>query len=183
MSPPESDLAVAQSHQTNKGAWLDRILGLAAALILFGVMMLTTVDVISRYLFNWPLRGAFELTELGLLTLIFAGLPLTSRKGEHVTMDFIDAIISERVRGLLMRVMELIVGLIVLGLAWQVWLKAGKIAGYGDTTDVLKLPVGPFVYFMAFMVAVTGLVHIARAFMTAPPPHAQPFDPDKASTT
>jgi len=34
----------------------------------------TPADVISRYIFNWPLRGAFELTELLLLTLIFAGL-------------------------------------------------------------------------------------------------------------
>jgi hypothetical protein len=36
-------------------------------------------------------------------------------------------------------------------------IKAGKIAGYSDTTEVLRVPVGPFVYFMAIMVAVTGI--------------------------
>ena len=59
-------------------------------MLLFGLMVLTTVDVIGRYIFNWPLRGAFEITELLLLTLIFAGLPLVSRADEHVTLDFID---------------------------------------------------------------------------------------------
>jgi len=42
----------------------------------------------------------------------------------------------------------------------RVWIKAGKIAAYGDTTEVLRIPVGPFVYFMAAMVAVTGVVHL-----------------------
>jgi hypothetical protein len=46
-----------------------------------------------------------------------------------------------------------------------VWLKAGKIAGYGDTTDVLRVSVGPFVYFMAAMIALTGLVHLYRVFV------------------
>jgi len=48
----------------------------------------------SRYLFNWPLRGAFEATELMLLVLIFAGLPLVSHADEHVTMDFIDRMLT-----------------------------------------------------------------------------------------
>ena len=78
------------SNRSEAGAWLDRVLGAAAAVLLFGLMMLTTADVIGRYIFNWPLRGAFEITELLLLTLIFAGLPLASRADEHVTLDFID---------------------------------------------------------------------------------------------
>jgi hypothetical protein len=47
-------------------------------------------------------------------------------------------------------------------LTWQIWLKAGKISGYGDTTDVLRILVGPFVYFMAAMTALTALVHVAK---------------------
>jgi TRAP-type C4-dicarboxylate transport system permease small subunit len=79
------------SKSSDGGAWLDRTLGAAAAVLLFGLMLITTADVIGRYIFNWPLRGAFEITELLLLALIFAGLPLVSRADEHVTLDFIDA--------------------------------------------------------------------------------------------
>ena len=39
---------------------------------------------------------------------------------------------------------------------------AGRISGYGDTTDVLHILVGPFVYFMAAMIALTGLVHVFK---------------------
>ena len=59
-------------------ARIDAVLGMAASAILFVLMLVTFVDVVSRYLFNWPLRGAFEVTELMLLVLIFAGLPLVS---------------------------------------------------------------------------------------------------------
>jgi TRAP-type C4-dicarboxylate transport system permease small subunit len=171
------------SNRFEAGAWLDRALGAAAAVLLFGLMMLTTADVIGRYVFNWPLRGAFEITELSLLALIFAGLPLASRSNEHVTLDFIDMLLGARGRQLLRRLIDLVCGIIILGLAWRVWIKAGKIAAYGDTTEVLRVPVGPFVYFMAVMVALTGVVHLVKVLLPGRPNTAPRFDPDKVSTT
>jgi TRAP-type C4-dicarboxylate transport system permease small subunit len=171
------------SHSPEAGSWLDRVLGAAAALLLFGLMALTTADVIGRYFLNWPLRGAFEITELLLLTLIFAGLPLVSRAGEHVTLDFVDMLLGPKGRSFLRRAVDLVCGIIILALAWRVWIKAGTIAGYGDTTDVLRLPVGPFVYFMTGMVAVTGVVHLARVIFPPPPRTGQQFDPESTSAT
>ena len=152
---------------TSGRSWEDRVdavLGIAASALLFCMMVLTFCDVLGRYLFGRPIRGAFELTELGLLVLIFAGLPLVSHADEHVTMDFIDKLIGDRLLGLLQRLVNLICAAAMFFLAWQVWVKAGKISGYGDTTDVLRIAVGPFVYFMAAMVALTGLVHLYRIF-------------------
>jgi TRAP-type transport system small permease protein len=172
------------SNQFDAGSWLDRALGAAAALLLFGLMALTTVDVVSRYIFNWPLRGAFEVTELLLLSLIFAGLPLASRSGEHVTLDFIDRPLTAAGRRALRRLMDGLCGVILLGLAWRVWVKAGKIAAYGDTTEVLRLPVSPFVYVMALMVAVTAVVHLAKVVFPGPDDRSEAtFDPDKISPT
>src|SRR5262245_46697472 len=145
--------------------------------------MITTADVVGRYIFNRPLSGAFELNGLLMLALIFAVLPLVSRADEHVTLDFIDALLGERGRRLLRRFVDLACGLIILGLAWRVWVKAGKIAGYGDTTDVLRIPVGPFVYLMALMVAITAVVHFVKVVLPAPPEAPKAFDPDKVSTT
>lgn len=147
------------------------------------MMLLTFADVIGRYVFNWPLRGAFEVTELALLVLIFAGLPLVTQADEHVTMDFIDRWLPKRGAVLLQRVVHLFCAAIILGLAWQVWIKAGKIAGYGDTTDVLKIAVGPFVYFMTLTIAVTGVLHVVKAFGPITLNTHENFDPDKVSTT
>jgi TRAP-type C4-dicarboxylate transport system permease small subunit len=170
-------------HQLDAGSWLDRLLGATAALLLLGLMLLTTVDVVSRYIFNWPLRGAFEITELLLLTLIFAGLPLASRAGEHVTLDFIDRPLTPWGRRLLRRLIDLLCGAIILGLAWRVWVKAEKIAAYGDTTEVLRLPISPFVYVMALMVAITGVVHLAKGIFPGREGGKAAFDADKIGPT
>jgi TRAP-type C4-dicarboxylate transport system permease small subunit len=141
----------------------DDVLGVAASTILFCMMTLTFVDVVMRYVFNRPLRGGFELTELMLLVLIFAGLPLVTHAGEHVTMDLIDRMIGARLRAVFDRMVELVCAGLMFVLTWLMWLKAGTIAGYGDTTDILRIPVGPFVYFMTAMILVSGLVHLFRA--------------------
>ena len=152
---------------TNEHAWekrIDAVLGIAASALLFGMMLLTFADVVARYLLNLPIRGAFEVTELTLLVLIFAGLPLVSHADEHVTMDFIDRLLPPAGQRALVRLAHAACAAIMFFLTWQVWIKAGKISAYGDTTDVLRISVGPFVYFMDAMIALTGLVHIYKIF-------------------
>ena len=143
----------------------DAVLGIAASALLLCLMLVTFVDVVARYLFNRPIRGAFELTELTLLVLIFAGLPLVSHADEHVTMDFIDRMLPARAVPVLIRVVHGVVAAVFFFLTWQVLIKAARIAGYGDTTDVLRVPVGPFVYFMALMIGLAGVVHVLRVFV------------------
>jgi TRAP-type C4-dicarboxylate transport system permease small subunit len=140
----------------------DLLLGVVASAVLFAMMGLTVVDVVARYVFNRPLRGAFEVTELMLLVLIFAGLPLVSFSDEHATMDFIDRVLGPRVQRWLERGVQLVNGAFMLFLAWLVWLKANRIWGYRDTTDVLRILYGPFVYFMAVTLALAGLIHLYK---------------------
>ncbi|MDZ7810788.1 MAG: TRAP transporter small permease subunit [Arhodomonas sp.] len=40
------------------------------------MLAVTTVDVIGRYFFNAPILGAFEVSEVAMALLIYAGLPL-----------------------------------------------------------------------------------------------------------
>ena len=153
---------------SNEHLWekrIDAVLGVAASVLLFGMMLLTFADVVARYLFNRPIRGAFEVTELTLLVLIFAGLPLVSHADEHVTMDFIDRVLPPAGQRALVRLVHAVCAAIMFFLTWQVWIKAGTISSYGDTTDVLRISVGPFVYFMDAMIALTGLVHVYKVFV------------------
>jgi TRAP-type C4-dicarboxylate transport system permease small subunit len=127
------------------------------------MMTLTFVDVVARYVFNRPLRGAFEVTELLLVVLIFGGLPLVSHADEHVTMDFIDKLLG-RWRDLWQRAVQVLCAALMFLLTWLVWIKADRIQAYGDATDVLRIVYGPFVYFMAVMIALAGLIHLYKAF-------------------
>jgi TRAP-type C4-dicarboxylate transport system permease small subunit len=141
---------------------VEAILGLAASSILLGMMLLTFVDVVARYLFSRPVRGAFEMTELMLLVLIFAGLPLVSYADEHALMDFIDRLLPARGRRWLERAVQAVCAAVMFLLAWLVWLKADRIWAYRDATDVLRILYGPFVYFMAVMIGLTGLIHLYK---------------------
>ena len=146
-------------------AWKRRVealLGVAASIILLAMMALTTVDVVARYVFNRPLRGAFEVTELLLLVLIFAGLPLVSFTNEHAVMDFIDRVLGRRALRRLEGGVELVNALLMFGLAWLVWGKADRIWAYRDATDVLRILYGPFVYFMALALALAGVIHLYK---------------------
>jgi TRAP-type transport system small permease protein len=142
----------------------DAVLGLAASALLFAMMCLTFVDVVARYVFNRPIRGAFEVTELLLLVLIFAGLPLVSHADQHVTMDFADHFLGPRARARLDRAVQALVAALMFFMAWQVWIRAARVSGYGDATDVLRIAYGPFVYLMAAMVALAGLIHAYKAW-------------------
>ena len=140
------------------------MLGVAASAILMALMTLTFVDVVARYVFNRPIRGGFEVTELLLLVLIFAGLPLVSHANEHVTMDFVDRLLPRRARTVVNRVVHLLVAALLGFMAWQVVIKAGRISSYGDATDILRIAYGPFVYFMAAMLALAALIHLYKIY-------------------
>ena len=140
----------------------DALLGVAASTILLLMMFLTVVDVVARYVFNRPLRGAFEVTELMLLVLIFAGLPLVSFSDEHAVMDFIDRLLGPRGQRRLERAVQLVNAAFMFLLTWLVWRKADRIWAYRDATDVLRIVYGPFVYFMAVTLALAALIHLYK---------------------
>jgi TRAP-type C4-dicarboxylate transport system permease small subunit len=140
----------------------DSLLGVAASAILLAMMLLTVVDVVARYVFSRPVRGAFEVTELMLLVLIFAGLPLVSFSDEHAVMDFIDRLFGRRGQDRLQRLVQLLNAAFMFLLTWLAWRKADRIWAYRDSTDVLRIVYGPFVYFMALTLALAGLIHLYK---------------------
>jgi len=127
-----------------------------------GMMLLTFTDVVARYVFSRPLRGAFEVTELMLLVLIFAGLPLVSFTDEHAVMDFIDRVLGAGARRGLQRLVQAVSAAFMFLLAWLVWLKADRVWAYRDSTDVLRIVYGPFVYFMAITLGLAGVIHLYK---------------------
>jgi len=137
----------------------DALLGVAASAILLAMMALTVVDVVARYVFSRPVRGAFEVTELMLVVLIFAGLPLVSFSDEHAVMDFLDRLLGPRGQRGLQRAVHVVNAAFMFLLTWLMWLKADRIWAYRDRTDDLRIVYGPFVYFMAVTLALAGLIH------------------------
>lgn len=147
---------------------LQKVLGLIAASVLFVMMSITAVDVIGRYLFNKPLAGGFEITEMGLAVLIYCALPLVSARREHIVIDTLDAFMSEGVKTFLNRLSDLICFVCLGGVGYLLYQRALRVAEYGDTTNVLQVPLAPVVYTMSVTIGITALMHLVLIFVRHP---------------
>jgi len=148
---------------------VEAALGVVAAALLFAMMLLTFVDVVGRYLFNQSVVGAFEITEIMMALLIFAGLPLVVRREEHVTVDLVERLFAPRLRRAYRIAIELASGALMLGLAHLMWRKAGRAADYGDTTTVLLIKYAPFIYAIVAFLLMAGIIHFYNSFARQAP--------------
>jgi TRAP-type C4-dicarboxylate transport system permease small subunit len=144
---------------------LETVLGVAAAAVLFSMMAITAVDVIGRYVFNKPLAGGFEITEMLLALLIYCGLPLVSKRREHIVIDTFDAFMSERVKRCFDVIADVICFLTLSGIGFLIFRRAVRVAEYGDTTTVLRLPLAPVAYAMGVMIVMAALIHLVLIFV------------------
>ena len=139
-----------------------RVLELTGAVLLFAMMLLTFVDVIGRYVFNSPVPGGFEVTELMLAMLVYCGLPLICFRDGHVTVDLAEAVLpsfAKRVRDAIICVSVSVI-LVFLGL-W-LWNKAGDFQRYNDVSAMLLIPLAPVVYVMAVSCFVSAVLSLLR---------------------
>jgi TRAP-type C4-dicarboxylate transport system permease small subunit len=144
---------------------LQTALGVTSATVLFLMMLLTALDVVGRYVFNRPLNGAFEVTEMMLAALIYCGLPLVSQQRGHIVIDTFDTFMSRRVKRALDMFAEVVCSLTLGGIGYLIFRRAVRVAEYGDTTSVLKLPLAPVAYLMGTMIIIACVIHLSLIFV------------------
>ena len=145
--------------------WLNRSLGVSASLILFVLMLLTTLDVLGRK-FDFPIRGGVEMVEILLAMLIFAGLPMVTKARQHIVIDTLEGFMSRGVRRALDGFANALCAVTMFGMAWMFYAKrVTRVVEAGDTTSVLKIGLTPVAYFLLVMIVVTGLIHVALMFV------------------
>lgn len=152
----------------------ERLLGWIAGASLFGMMALTFVDVLGRKLLDHSIPGSLEVTELLMFGVIFAGLPLTSLRGEHVLFDLLDHLLPQALRSIQGALSNLICTALLSGGAWLVLVRAGRTAEQGDTTAQLQLPMAPWYYAAAALLLLTALMHL---YLACRPPADEADDP------
>ncbi len=153
-------------------ARLEKITGIATSCLLFLLMLLTFVDVFGRNVLNHPLTGASEVTELMLAGIIFLMLPQVAFRQKHIVIDLIDAITSPGLRGIMNVAAALLSAAMFFLIGWQIYILGQKAIGYADATPSLHIPVGPILYFLAFLAIMNGiafLLTIPKAFEVPEP--------------
>jgi TRAP-type C4-dicarboxylate transport system permease small subunit len=141
--------------------------GLLSGTALFAIMALTFFDVLGRKLASNSIPGSLELTELLMVVVIFAALPLVSERGEHVAFDSLDAYLPSAALRMQKMVVNALCGIVLILLGWLMWKTGNDFAQSGETTAQLLIPKAPFIWGMSVLCIATGVVHFL--LVAAPP--------------
>lgn len=140
-----------------------KYLALISALSLMLLLLLTCVDVTGRYIFNSPVLGAMEIEDVLMAVMMFGVLPLASTNQAHITIDILDNITPKRLLQYQIKFMQIISALIMGFLGARMWVHADKLAGYGDRSMMLKIPLAPVNYFISVLLVIAAMALLVRA--------------------
>jgi TRAP-type C4-dicarboxylate transport system permease small subunit len=148
------------------GGWLGKLrfgLGTLAGVALFGMMTLTFLDVVGRKLLNHSIIGSVELTELMMLALIFAAMPVVSLAGGHVVFDLLDTVLPDRYKRW-QSVASNLISAVLMGVSgWFVFNRAMRTEAMGDITAQLTIPLAPFHFAAALLLVLCAFMHLYLA--------------------
>ena len=140
-----------------------RVLNGVGLLALAVLALVTVTDVVGRYVFNRPLLGALELSELMMVFLAFGCFAHTDLQNGHVDVDVLVARFSPRGRAAC-ETFAAILGAGLWGLiAWRTAMQAQKVRVVNEVTSNLSLPAHPFIWVAAIGSGAFALVLVIRA--------------------
>lgn len=114
-------------------------------LVMMFLTFITVIDISGRYLFNKPLPGTIELTELALVVIVYLTLGYAEHFGEHIVIDTVYKIMPKGVRYVLFILASIISFISILLMSWQLYVYAGRMLSGGYKTGVLGIPYYPIV--------------------------------------
>jgi TRAP-type C4-dicarboxylate transport system permease small subunit len=140
--------------------------GLAAAglLILIGFAVMTLADGLSRPLFDTSLEIVGDLGSLAVAVAVACCVPLAFLQRNHITIKFAGACLGARGSRILDVGAAVLVNVVAILIARQLFVFAGQSARAGDSTVMLEVPVAPFWYIVATLIA---LAAAAQALVVA----------------
>ena len=158
---------------------LARMAALAGGGLLLAAGLLTIGAIGFRLLARWgeiawlpeaiarPLAAHTELVGPAIAIAAFAFLPYAQIRRTHVRIDFITAGLPVRARAWLTAAADLALAIVAAVLARQTGLAAQELAGYGQTTMVLRLPEAWAYWPAAGALALLALVCLSTALTEA----------------
>ena len=147
--------------------WIQRVnrwVCYAGMFLILPLMLLTTVDVISRAAWDRPIPGIVELSSYALDVFILLGLAYTQQVKGHVRVSMLTSRLPPRAQLFLEIFVTLLSLFIIVLLAWQ-----GIVVGFEETavSDMLRIAQRPFkllVGVAAFLLCLELVVDLATAF-------------------
>jgi TRAP-type C4-dicarboxylate transport system permease small subunit len=141
-----------------------RALALGAGIVLLALLGLVLFDVVMRYALRLPFLGAYEMTELAMVLIVFLALPYCAATGGHVAVDVLSPVLDRPRLRWVNALVHLAGAALLLIIAWQATLYAMGSVARGEATNMLRIPKYPFELVTAACAAIFALVLIAHAW-------------------
>jgi TRAP-type C4-dicarboxylate transport system permease small subunit len=139
--------------------------------------LLTGTDVVGRYFFNSPVRGAIDLIEI-LMSILFAcGIAVTTALDDHISVDSLYDKLPSLGQDILRVFGGSVCTFIFFILVWQGY-QGGMIAAKsGKVSPTLDIPLYPFKFFLAIGFLVSLIYSIRQmVLLLRRKPHAEQRD-------
>ena len=151
------------------GARLERLargVAIAGGVLLVGVVLMTVISVLGRYLFNAPIPGDYELTELACGIAVFAFFPYCHSRNANIVVEFFTGRMHPRRRAVLDAAHQLVFAAVAGLIAWRLCIGGMHKLADGETTVFLGIPIH-WAYFSALLgalllAAICGLAFFRR---------------------
>lgn len=116
-------------------------LGVLAGVALLLMVALLSVHILRRWVTGTGIRGAGELSQYLMITLVYCGLAMTLRDGGFLRVDLLLSHLPDRVGLAINTVVRLLSLAFMLLLTWRTWaLMAQSYARGVDSIGVLRVP-------------------------------------------
>lgn len=135
---------------------------LPANIALFTMMMITITDIVGRSLFDAPVLGSVEVTQISLAVMIVCAFPLAVHDESHISVDLLDNVFPRWLVPWRQIVIHIIAAIALSLLTWQLYKYANRAFRYGDVTEFLRFPRGYVYAVMALMGGVSVLSSLLR---------------------
>lgn len=112
----------------------------------FGLLVLalmTSFDVLSRWLFNAPIYGVNDVSAIVMAMVIAACLPANLAARQNITVEFLGNLLGPRAKAALDGFGGIVTLAFVAIMAWRFIPYTWEVTASGQTTWVLKIPVAP----------------------------------------
>ncbi|WP_071394155.1 TRAP transporter small permease [Bacillus tuaregi] len=131
---------------------LTRYLSYVGMVVMMGMVLLVTIDVAARYVFNNPINGSTDIIEIMMVIVVYSCLAYGATEDKHVRIDFLYSRLSTVARGYVDIVTSILSILIVVLISWQLGERAVNIINNppGPTTTYFGWELMPFIAFASF---------------------------------
>jgi TRAP-type C4-dicarboxylate transport system permease small subunit len=120
-----------------------RALSVIGLIALMALAVMTLADGLMRWVANQPIEGVGDLSGLAIAVAITCCIPMAMVERSNIIIR-----LASDANTALGRVLEVIaatvVAVILVAIAWQIWLFAAKMSRAHETTFVLQIPIAPF---------------------------------------